>query len=55
MHSAAATLYGSAGWHEVLRIRPAWLQQAPGGSGLDVRVMVLPSSAPFSGGRRAPG
>jgi GNAT superfamily N-acetyltransferase len=43
VHASAVALYESAGWHDVLRIRPTWLQQAPGGQGLDVRVMVLPS------------
>jgi GNAT superfamily N-acetyltransferase len=43
VHSGALSLYDSTGWREVLRIRPTWLQQAPGGEGHDVRVMVLPS------------
>lgn len=43
VHATAAALYEAAGWLDVLRIQPAWLQQAPGGEDLDVRVMVLPS------------
>jgi GNAT superfamily N-acetyltransferase len=39
----ALSLYESTGWQEVLRIRPAWLREAAGDEGPDVRVMVLPS------------
>ncbi len=44
VHPAALSLYESAGWREVLRIRPAWLRAAAGDEGPDVRVMVLPGS-----------
>jgi hypothetical protein len=43
VHAGALSLYESTGWREVLRIRPLWLQQAPGGDGHEVQVMVLPS------------
>lgn len=43
VHPAALTLYESTGWHEVLRIRPAWLRDAAGDEGPDVQVMVLPA------------
>ena len=42
VHAAAPALYRSAGWREVLRIRPAWLREAVGEDGPDVRAMVLP-------------
>jgi GNAT superfamily N-acetyltransferase len=37
---AALSLYRSAGWREVLRLRPDWLRQAAGEHGPDVQVMV---------------
>lgn len=43
VHAAALALYESTGWWEVLRVRPAWLRAALGGSGPDVRAMVLPA------------
>jgi GNAT superfamily N-acetyltransferase len=42
VHAAALTLYEATGWREVLRLRPAWLREAAGDQGPDVRVMVLP-------------
>ena len=43
VHAAALALYESTGWREVRRIRPAWLRDAAGDDGPDVRVMVLPA------------
>jgi GNAT superfamily N-acetyltransferase len=42
VHSAALALYESAGWREVLRLRPDWLRDAAGDVPPDVRVLVLP-------------
>jgi GNAT superfamily N-acetyltransferase len=45
VHAAALALFESAGWQEVLRIRPAWLRPAAGPEVPDVRAMVLPAHA----------
>lgn len=45
VHPAAAALYESTGWREVMRLRPAWLLEAAGEDGPDVRVMALISPA----------
>jgi GNAT superfamily N-acetyltransferase len=43
LHSAALSLYESAGWQEVLRLRPEWLRTTTGEVPPDVRVLVLPA------------
>lgn len=45
VHAAALSLYGTAGWREVLGVRPTWLREAAGDGGPDVRAMVLPDQA----------
>jgi GNAT superfamily N-acetyltransferase len=43
VHSVALALYESAGWQEVLRLRPDWLTTASGDVPPDVRVLVVPA------------
>lgn len=45
IHPAAAALYESTGWRELTRLRPAWLLEAAGEDGPDVRVMALVSTS----------
>ncbi|WP_110180798.1 GNAT family N-acetyltransferase [Nocardioides solisilvae] len=44
VHEAAVEMYAAAGWREVHRTRPAWLRDAAGSEGLEVRVLVLDGS-----------
>ena len=41
VHPGAMSLYRSAGWREVMRLRPEWLRSELGDQGPDVTVMVL--------------
>jgi GNAT superfamily N-acetyltransferase len=50
VHAAAPAMYESAGWREVLRVRPAWLRACADDDVPDVRVLVLPDGPAVSHG-----